>query len=187
MFSPPLLSQDAVLPWTCAWLPPLQRQLAEMLLRRHSIVNCRITEGYRVFTTARLCGQRTGGRNEPSFERFCTRQKSLPAETGSTCRRTPCIAGGNTKSKSLSCAGGKPWHAQFSRILQRGQSGPSQASSLTELCTTGDMSPLSTAGPATTTSTTAIPDDDDDLSRLVEGGGPSQRGFTLSEPQTTGS
>ena len=41
----------------------------------------------------------------------------------------------------------------FCRIPQREQSGSSQAS-LTELCTTGDMSWLSTAGPATTTSTT---------------------------------
>ena len=37
--------------------------------------------------------------------------------------------------------------------VQRGQSGSPQAS-LTEPCTTGDTSPLSTAGPATTTSTT---------------------------------
>ena len=57
------------------------------------------------------------------------------------------------ESKSLSCAGGQPRHAQFSRILQRAQSGSSQASS-TELCTTRDVSPLSTAGSATTTSTT---------------------------------
>ena len=35
----------------------------------------------------------------------------------------PFIAGGNTKSKSLSCARGQPWLAQFSQILQRGQSG----------------------------------------------------------------
>ena len=34
----PLLSPDAVRPWTCVWPPPLQRQLAEMLHRRHSIV-----------------------------------------------------------------------------------------------------------------------------------------------------
>ena len=40
----PLLSQDAVRPWTCAWPSPLQQQPAEMLHWRHSIVNCRITE-----------------------------------------------------------------------------------------------------------------------------------------------
>ena len=57
------------------------------------------------------------------------------------------------KSKWLSCDGGQPWHAQLSRILQREQRGSSQAS-LTELCTAGDMSPLSTVGPATTTTTT---------------------------------
>ena len=39
--------------------------------------------------------------------------------------------------------GGQPWLAQFSRIILRGQSGSSQVSS-TELCTTGDMSPLLT-------------------------------------------
>ena len=43
IFPPPLLSQDAVRPWTCAWPPPLQRQLAEMLHRRHSIVSWRTT------------------------------------------------------------------------------------------------------------------------------------------------
>ena len=96
---------------------------------------------------------RTGDRIQPSLERFGTRQTSPPVETDSISRRNPFIAGGNTKSKSLSCGGGQPWHAQFSRILQRGQSSSSQASS-TELCTTGDMSPLSTAGPVTTTSTT---------------------------------
>ena len=78
---------------------------------------------------------------------------SNPVETGSTCRRNPRIAGGNAKSKSLSYAEGQPWFAQFSRILQRGQSGSSQASS-TEPCTTGDMSPPLTVGLATTTSTT---------------------------------
>ena len=34
---------DAVRPWACVWPPPLQRQLAEMLHRRHSIVNFRNT------------------------------------------------------------------------------------------------------------------------------------------------
>ena len=31
IFSPPLLSPDAVRPWACVWPSPLQRQLAEML------------------------------------------------------------------------------------------------------------------------------------------------------------
>ena len=35
---------DAVRPWMCAWPPPSQRQLAEMLCRRHLIVNWRITQ-----------------------------------------------------------------------------------------------------------------------------------------------
>ena len=76
------------------------------------------------------------GRPHPAVQRSSTRQTSP------------------TKSKSLSCAGGQPRPAQFSRILQHGQSGSSQASS-TELCTTGDMSPLLSVGLATTTSTTS--------------------------------
>ena len=57
------------------------------------------------------------------------------------------------KSKSLSYDGEQPRPARSCRIPQRGQSGSSQAP-LTELCTTGDMSLLSTVGPANTTSTT---------------------------------
>ena len=68
-------------------------------------------------TTTRLCGRRTAGRTQSSHERFSTRQVSLPVETGSICRRNPFIAGGNTKSQSLSCAGGQPRHAQFSKNL----------------------------------------------------------------------
>ena len=93
------------------------------------------------------------GRAAASSQRFSMRQTSPPAGTGGSCRRNPFIAGGSTKSTSLSCARGQPWHAQFTRILHRERSGSSQAS-LTELRTTGDMSPLSTAGLATTTSTT---------------------------------
>ena len=98
------------------------------------------------------------GRPRPAFTRtFSTRQTSPPAERGSICRRNPFIAGGNTKSKSHSYVGGQPRQAQFSRILHRGQSGSSQASS-TELCTTGD-------GPRDHDlddfeTDTAIPDDD---------------------------
>ena len=152
-----------VRPWTCVWPPPLQRQLAEILHRWQPIVNCRITEmksensDNRTYITARQSGPRTGGRIQPSLDqsrrRFSTQQTLPPVGMGSICRRSPFIADGSTKSKSLSCGGGQPWRAQFSRILQHGQSGSSQASS-TELCTTRDMSPLSTVGPATTTSTT---------------------------------
>ena len=74
--------------------------------------------GNRMFTTARQCGPWAGGRIQPSLERFSTRQTSPPVETGSNGRRNPFIAGGNTKSKWPSCAGGQPWHAQFSQILQ---------------------------------------------------------------------
>ena len=84
-------------------------------------------------TTARLCGLRTGGRTQPSLERFSTRQTSPPVETGSICRRNPFIAGSPA-----------PEGSHGSRT--------SQASS-TELCTTGSVSPHLTVGPATTTST----------------------------------
>ena len=51
--------------------PPLQRQPAEMLHRRHSIVNCRITETKlwpcenRAFTIALPLGQRMDDRTQP--------------------------------------------------------------------------------------------------------------------------
>ena len=95
IFSPPLLSLAAVRPWMCAWPPPLQRQLAEMLHRRHSIVNFRISgtksenRGNRILITARQCGQRTDGCTEPSLERFSTRQTSLPAETAADVGEIP--------------------------------------------------------------------------------------------------
>ena len=47
-------------------------------------------------------------------------------------------------------------YAQFSRIFQREQSGSSQAS-VTESCTTGDMSQPSTAGLGCTTLTSTVP------------------------------
>ena len=43
IFSPSQLSPDAVRPWTCVWPLPLQQKLAEVLHRRHSIVNFSIT------------------------------------------------------------------------------------------------------------------------------------------------
>ena len=52
------------------------------------------------------------------------------------------------KSKSLSYDGGQPWLARSCQIVQREQSGSSQAL-WTELCTTGDMT-----RPVTTTSLT---------------------------------
>ena len=155
----------------CAWPLPSQRLLAETPHRRHSIVNCHITEtksgtrGKRVFTTAFLFGRRTGDRTRPSLERFSTRQTLPPAGTGSIFRRTHFIAGGNTKSKSFSCDVEQPWHAHFCRFLQREQSG-SSLSSLTEPYTTGDMSLPVDGGPgdhdhAGSETDTAIPDDDD--------------------------
>ena len=44
IFSPPLLSRDAVRPWKCVWPPLLQQQLAETQHRRHLIPNSRTTE-----------------------------------------------------------------------------------------------------------------------------------------------
>ena len=81
-----------------------------------------------VFSTVLLCGGRTDVRTPLSLGRFSTQQTSLPVGTGSRCRRNHFIAGGNMKSKSLSCDGRQPWHAQFSRIFQREQSGSSHAS-----------------------------------------------------------
>ena len=127
VFSPPLLSRDAVLPWTSVWPPPLQRQPAETLHRRHSIACWRTTgrksehSDSRTFTTARLCGPRTGGHTRLSLGRFSTRQTSPPAATANNCRGNPFIAGCNTKSKSLSCGGGEqPWLARFPRTLCEG-------------------------------------------------------------------
>ena len=42
VFSPPLLSPDAVRPWMCVCSPPLQRQLAETPHERHLIANSRV-------------------------------------------------------------------------------------------------------------------------------------------------
>ena len=123
------------------------------------IVNFRITG----MKSAHLCGRRRDDRTQPSLERFSTRRTSPPAETGSICRRTPFIAGGNTKSKSLCCGRGQPF-ARFSRTLQRGQSGSSQAS-LTDLSTTKTF-PALDGGPGDhdfddSETDVAIPDDDD--------------------------
>ena len=96
-----------------------------------------------MFITALLCGRLT--RPHPAVTR------TLQCAADTNCRRNPFIAAGNTKSKSLSCVEGQPRLAQFSRILQRGQTGSSQASS-TEPCTTWDLSPLLTFCLATTTS-----------------------------------
>ena len=94
-----------------------------------------------------MCGRWTGGRTQPSLKRFSRRQTSPPAETGSICRRNFFSSQVETRNPNRSLA------PEGSRILQRRQSGSSQASS-TELCTTGDMSPLLTAVPETTTSKT---------------------------------
>ena len=137
-------------PWTCAWPPPLQRQLAGMLHRRHSIASWRTT-GMKSENFDNRTLLRMGGRIQPSLERFRTRRTSPPVSTGSSCRRNPFIAGGNTKSKSLSCARGQPWLAHFSRILQRGQGGSSQGSSTEPLYQWGHVPALDGA---TTTSAT---------------------------------
>ena len=129
IFSPPLLSPDAVRPWMCVWPPPLQRQLAEMLHRRHSIANSRITGmklrncGNRASTIALLSGQRTGDRTQPQVERFSTQQTLPPVGTGSKCLRHHFSAGVNVRSKSLFYGGEQPWQEQFCQIHRREQSG----------------------------------------------------------------
>ena len=75
------------------------------------------------------------------------------------------------KSNALSYGGGQSWRAQFSRTLQLGQNGSSQASS-TELCTTGDTSPLFDGGAGDHDlddfeTDTATPDDDEDTVSLA--------------------
>ena len=145
IFSPPLPSQDAVRPWMCVWPPLMQQQHEGTRCRRHSIVSWRTTRmksenlDNRTFTTARLSGQRMGGRILPSLDHFSTHQTWPPVATGNISRRSPVIVDGSTKSKSLSCRGGQPWLAQFSQTPLRGQSGSSQAS-LTEPCITGVVS-----------------------------------------------
>ena len=106
-----------------------------------------------MFSTVLLCGRRTDDRTGLSLGRYSMQQTPPLLGIGSRCRRNHSIAGGSTKSKLLSCDGGQPWLAQSCRILQPEQRGSSQAL-LTELCTTGDTSLLSTAGPVTTTSPT---------------------------------
>ena len=111
-----------------------------------------------MFTTARQCGPWAGGRIQPSLERFSTRQTSPPVETGSNGRRNPFIAGGNTKSKWPSCAGGEPWHAQFSQ----------NPSVRAEWLFAGIIDRALDGGPGDHDlddfeTDTAIPDDDDDI------------------------
>ena len=43
IFSPPLLSQDAVRLWTCVWHPPVQWQPEETQHKQHLIANCLTT------------------------------------------------------------------------------------------------------------------------------------------------
>ena len=170
IFSPPLLSPDAVRPWMCVWPPPLQRQLAETPHRRRSIVNFHITKmklvncDNRVFTTALLFGRRTGDRTQLSLERFSTRQTLPPAGKRCICRRTPFSTSGNTKSKLLSSDGEQPWHEQFRQTHRHGQSGFSLVVFDGALHHWGHVRPLD-GGPGDhdlddSGTDTAIPDDD---------------------------
>ena len=150
IFSPPLLSPDAVGPWTCAWPPPV-RQPAEMLHRRHSILKLshyrnELGELRQQNTHYRPLVWTADGRPHPAV----TRTLQCAADIASS--RNGQHLSATSLHRRFSCTGGQPWLAQFSRIFQRGQSGTSQASS-TELCTTGATSLLSTVCPATTTST----------------------------------
>ena len=100
------------------------------------------------------CGR--GGRIKPSRGRFSTRQTSFPLGTGSISQRSPFIADGSTKFKSLSCVGGQPRPAQFSQPSLRARNGSSQAS-LTEPCITGVMSQPFMEGLGCTTLTWTVP------------------------------
>ena len=100
-----------------------------------------------------MCGRLTDDRTRLSLERFSVLLTLPLAGMGSRCRRNHSTAGESIKSKSLTYNKMQPWPARSCRILQREQSGSSQAL-LTELCTTGDVSLLLTAGPVTTTSVT---------------------------------
>ena len=91
-------------------------------------------------------GQQTDDRTRPTRERFSTQKTLPPAGTDSRCRRNHFIAGGNTKSKSLSCGGEQPWHVLFCRIHRREQSGSSLGPGDRDL--------------ADSETDTAIPDDD---------------------------
>ena len=68
------------------------------------------------------------------------------------------------KSKSLSYGGGQPWLARSCRILQRDQSGSSQAL-FTELRTAGDMSMPCDHDFDDSETDTAIPYDGDSVSQ----------------------
>ena len=127
----------------CVWPPQLQRQLAETPDRRHLIANSPNSgtkSGNWAFTFALLFGQRMDDRTLPSLERFSTQQTLPQVGMGSRCWRNHFIAGGNMKSKSLFCDGEQLWHEQFCQTHRREQTGFSLVS-VTEQCTTGDMSP----------------------------------------------
>ena len=136
----------------CVWLPPLQRQLAEMLHRRHSIVTFRsagmkIGEWRQQGVHCRPLVWTADGRPHPVVTRFRTQQTSLPVGTGSICRRNHLIAGGSMRSKSLSCGGEQPWPARSCRIPQR-------AAWIFAGIIDRTLHQLSTAALVTTTSTT---------------------------------
>ena len=114
IISQPLLSPDAARPWTCGLLQRsgshYRNEIGE--LRQQNI-------HYRPLVWT------VDGRPHPAV----TRTLQYAADIAS-CRNGqhlsatyPCVAGGNTKSKSLSYAEGQPWLAQSSRTLQRDQSG----------------------------------------------------------------
>ena len=78
IFSPPLLSPDRVRPWTSVWRPPRQRQLAELLHRRHTIENFVTQERNRRMQGIQnrpQGGRRTDDRTRLSLRPFGTRPK----------------------------------------------------------------------------------------------------------------
>ena len=125
IFSPPLLYPDIAPPWTCAWPPLLLRQLAETQCRRQLIANFRTTETESwdcdsgASTVALVSGQRMGDHTSRNSNASVRSRHFPPAGTVSGCRRNHFIAGGNTKSQSLSCDGGQPESCSASRALRR--------------------------------------------------------------------
>ena len=152
------VSPDAVRPCVCGLLR-CSGSSRRCSRRRHLIVNLRIAgmksenSGNRVFITALLCGRLTGDRTQLSLERFSAQQALRPAGTGNICRRNP-FAQVETLNSNRSPA---------SEVIHGTRSFPESFSmsrvtfpSIIELCTTGDMSPLSTADLATTTTTMTL-------------------------------
>ena len=126
-----------------------------MLHRRHSIVNLRIT-GMKstVFSLPPASVDR--GRAAASSRHWNASARGRHRLQSQRATSVSEVPSSQVETRNLKIALLR-WRAAMARAILpnplQGRSGSSQAS-LTEPCTTRDMSPLSTAAPATTTSTT---------------------------------